>query len=137
MTSRQLLAVLMDNGITLSTRGGKLRFYPDSKVGPDLMALIKDHKTGLISLLYEYRDAIQHAFSHPSAPSDIGPDWMTDDWPDPLVPAKTVPGACDRCGSDQYEDFPIHGGQSIRRDCAQCGLTLGFSKWNPPIDRES
>lgn len=34
-----------------------------------------------------------------------------------------------RCGSQVYIDYPIHGGQSVRRDCAGCGRTRGFCKW--------
>lgn len=39
------------------------------------------------------------------------------------------PGKCPRCGSRERKDFTIHGGQSIRRDCARCGHTLGFPVW--------
>src|SRR5262245_39635927 len=36
---------------------------------------------------------------------------------------------CDRCGSDQFVETPIHNGQSTRCDCARCGLTMGFPVW--------
>lgn len=36
---------------------------------------------------------------------------------------------CSRCGSTEFTDHPIHGGQSARRDCASCGRCLGFSRW--------
>jgi hypothetical protein len=39
-----------------------------------------------------------------------------------------VPGAC-RCGSTRFLDFPIHDGQSIRRDCAQCRRFVDFVLW--------
>ena len=98
---------------------------------------IRQHEVELIELLAdpsqwdEYHDAITHAFAHPTSRSDIGPDWMTDDWPDHLAPAKPIPGACDRCGATKHKSIPIHDGRSIRRDCANCGRTHGFSEWNP------
>jgi hypothetical protein len=33
------------------------------------------------------------------------------------------------CGSTRYVDTPIHGGQSLRRNCLQCGRFLGFPVW--------
>lgn len=39
---------------------------------------------------------------------------------------------CDRCGSTEYFDTPIHEGNSVRRDCTHCGRTWGFPKWCPP-----
>ena len=40
----------------------------------------------------------------------------------------TSPQAC-RCGSQKFLDVRIHGGQSIRRDCARCSRTVGFPIW--------
>jgi len=34
-----------------------------------------------------------------------------------------------RCGSTQWRDIPIHGGRSIRRDCAACKRFLEFAVW--------
>jgi hypothetical protein len=42
--------------------------------------------------------------------------------------ADTRPAIC-RCGSRDYHDIPIHGGQSTRRDCASCGRFLAFPVW--------
>ncbi len=33
---------------------------------------------------------------------------------------------CRRCGSTRYVDVPIHGGRSIRRDCARCDAFIDF-----------
>jgi hypothetical protein len=49
----------------------------------------------------------------------------------PSLPAITP---CDRCHSTDFVDTSIHGGRSIRRDCAQCGLTIGFPMWFGKID---
>ena len=34
-----------------------------------------------------------------------------------------------KCGSTEFVDIEIHGGQSARRDCKKCGRTFGFSRW--------
>ena len=36
---------------------------------------------------------------------------------------------CHRCGSSKYVDVSIHGGRSVRRDCARCGRFVTFPKW--------
>jgi len=41
---------------------------------------------------------------------------------------------CERCGSTEFTDVPIHDGNSLRRDCAVCGRTAGFPKWQPQAD---
>jgi hypothetical protein len=38
---------------------------------------------------------------------------------------------CQKCGSEEFIDVAIHGGNSVRRDCAKCGRTMGFPVWNP------
>ena len=34
-----------------------------------------------------------------------------------------------RCGSEKFVDVKIHGGESVRRDCARCGRFFGFPVW--------
>jgi hypothetical protein len=41
---------------------------------------------------------------------------------------KAVPGRC-RCGSEKWVDVSIHGGQSVRRDCARCDRYGGHVVW--------
>lgn len=36
---------------------------------------------------------------------------------------------CYRCLSTDFQDTPIHGGHSMRRDCAKCGAFVDFPKW--------
>jgi hypothetical protein len=48
-------------------------------------------------------------------------------WGRPL--AKPVPGTCRFCKSDKWKDVSIHGGQSIRRDCARCDQFGGHVVW--------
>jgi hypothetical protein len=44
------------------------------------------------------------------------------------APAKPTTAGC-RCGSTIWRDVPIHGGQSVRRDCGGCGRFLDFAVW--------
>jgi putative DNA primase/helicase len=50
---------------------------------------------------------------------------------DPVVDA----GECDRCGSTEFVDVPIHDGQSTRRDCAKCQRFHSWPKWTPEAER--
>lgn len=36
---------------------------------------------------------------------------------------------CNNCNASIFIDYEIHGGDSVRRDCAHCGRTLCFTKW--------
>ena len=38
--------------------------------------------------------------------------------------------ACLKRGGHRFVDVPIHGGRSIRRDCAACGRFVRFTVWN-------
>lgn len=42
---------------------------------------------------------------------------------------------CRICGSTEYEDHPVHGGRSIRRDCNKCWKwdAKCKNKWHPFI----
>ena len=56
-------------------------------------------------------------------------------WPDDreLTPKSQIcelkPGSCKSCGCVETIDVPLHGGQTIRRDCSQCGAFIGFPRW--------
>jgi hypothetical protein len=142
MNAPTLLANLMSRGVTLSMSGNDIQVEaPTGELIPSDIEQIRRHKPELLNLITiptrwnDYHDAITHAFANPSNREDIGPLWMTDPdgWPGSRPPAaKPAPGTCDRCGSDQHKDFPIHGGQSIRRDCAKCGRFISWPNWNPP-----
>ncbi len=38
-------------------------------------------------------------------------------------------GSCPRCGSVRSHLVPVHGGESLRRDCSGCGRFLGNPVW--------
>lgn len=42
---------------------------------------------------------------------------------------KLANAVCERCGSREFRDFALHHGRTVRRDCADCGRTLGFPVW--------
>jgi len=44
--------------------------------------------------------------------------------------ARVNPYAVCSCGSTRWRDVPVHNGQSVRRDCRECGRFLGFPVWN-------
>ena len=35
-----------------------------------------------------------------------------------------------RCGSNEFVDIAVHGGATIRRDCARCNRFRAFVQWN-------
>ena len=55
---------------------------------------------------------------------------------DPPTPPATSSSPlveCDHCGFEKFIDTVLkhepHNGQSVRRDCARCKLTMGFPVW--------
>jgi len=36
---------------------------------------------------------------------------------------------CPKCLAMEFHDVPIHGGHSVRRDCAKCGRFIAFPIW--------
>lgn len=69
-----------------------------------------------------------HLWDSPIYRSPIGPG--------PIGQSQTsaeeipVPVLCPRCGSKQYRDVVIHSGQTIRRDCGNCGRFIDFPLWH-------
>jgi hypothetical protein len=41
---------------------------------------------------------------------------------------------CPRCKAQEHVDHEIHGGASVRRDCARCGRFRSFPKWYGVLD---
>ena len=103
MSSTELLNLLAANRITLFRDGGKLRFRgPKGACTSELRDLVAQHRDEIFCLL---------------AGSIVQPK-----------PEELPPVAC-RCGSAAFDDVPIHGGCSTRRDCAQCGRFIDYVKW--------
>jgi hypothetical protein len=108
-----LLAECSGHGIRLApTDGGGLEIdAPQGALTPDLLARLKTHKGDLLGML---RPAPKVAPALIVATRD--------------APAKPMKPVC-RCGSTTWLDVPIHGRQSVRRDCARCGRFIDFSMW--------
>lgn len=89
----------------------------------DLLQLACRHAT-LVDLR---RDEMKEAWSsHRDQPSATKSLWVDpSEWPGWLV---NLSRRC-LCGSDYGVDVPIHEGQSVRRDCAQCRKFLGWRQW--------
>ncbi len=107
MNLTPLLADVARLGIRLEARGDALRFHPRSAVTPELAERLKAHKAELLALL--------------SRPTPAEPP------AEPATPSNAPP-VC-RCGSSRWRDVPIHGGQSLRRDCGRCERFIGFPVW--------
>jgi len=139
MSGRELLRTMIANNISLDLDGEDIKITAaPGALTTELAVMLRQHKRELVEALrarrQKYHEVIAYAFANPSTREDVGPDWMTDPegWPGSKSHCEPAPDTCDRCGSDQHRDFPIHGGRSIRRDCGRCGRTLGFLKWQPP-----
>ncbi len=49
----------------------------------------------------------------------------------PVAASLDAFSTCRSCGSRTVVDEPIHGGKSLRRECADCRAFIGFPQWNP------
>ena len=106
MTTAELLTDLVVRGVEFQAREDKLGFRSARPLSSADVENIRRHKGPLLALLraegfvYRNRDADPR-------PCDV----------------------CDRCLSTESVDVPIHGGQSLRRDCVQCQRFLGWPRW--------
>ncbi|OHB70153.1 MAG: hypothetical protein A2V70_14835 [Planctomycetes bacterium RBG_13_63_9] len=85
-----------DGGLTIDA--------PQAALTPNMVARLKADKAELLALLR-------------LAPA-VEPQTM------PTMKPTTKP-VC-RCGSTVWRDVPIHDGQSVRRDCDNCGRFIKF-----------
>jgi hypothetical protein len=154
MTPANLLAECEARGIRLSPAGAARLAIdgPARALTPDLIASLKAAKLGLLALLLRPAALAAHeddrrVDARPDAAAvwQAALNWLSDD---PLFPAHVLEGmraaevrwtdmragesclapAC-RCGSTTWRDVPIHGGQSLRRDCAACRRFIKFAVW--------
>jgi hypothetical protein len=88
---------------------------PQDALTPDLLDRLKAHKAELLTLLHR--------------PLDFDIDDTPDAEPAPIIDAATTTSQICRCGSTTWRDVPIHGGESVRRDCGGCGRFIGFPVW--------
>jgi len=124
MSASTLMADLARLGIRLEARGDRLRYRPRQALTLDLVQRMKVHKQEVLTILAtsdlpETTRAAYQSFDR-SPTADHRSKAVEND--------STVP-QCGRCGHTEYRDTPIHDGQSVRRDCANCGRTYGFPVW--------
>ena len=103
MTAADLISDLHNRGVELVAEGDKLRFRPADRLTSTDLVHLRHHKPEILRRLR--LEAINRF-------ADLRPTT-----------------ACDRCGSTDFVDVPIHGGRSIRRDCERCDHFKGWSMW--------
>ena len=97
--------------LALADGGGLEIDAPKDALTPDLLSRLKAQKADLLAML------------RPAASGSPSPG------ADAQRAAQKPTGPICRCGSTTWRDVPIHGGQSVRRDCGHCGRFLEFPVW--------
>lgn len=125
MTASELLEFCRAQGVRLEPHGDKLRVFPRAAVGGTLADALASHKAELLRLLApEAKPAWPEPSHRDLAAAQVGLDAFCP----PKATAKPV-GAC-RCGCLDWVGVAIHGGASLRRDCARCGRFREFVRWH-------
>jgi hypothetical protein len=113
------LAAIHAAGGRLTLFNGSLRIDVDRELPDEVWASIATHREELIATLAGDR-----------------PIWTDDPiWPERTSEAaRLLPTAgvdcCDRCRSTETVSQQIHGGRSVRLDCAACGRFRKFTVWH-------
>lgn len=112
-----LAGLLTDRGVELRvSSGGELQLRDrEKRLTPADRDLVRHYANALADWLT--------ISIEPNGPED-----------EPSKPAADPPvdstgPRCDRCGSIEFVEVPIHEGDSVRRDCARCRRTWGFPVW--------
>ena len=159
MSVIDLMIDLRDRGIQLEADGDRLRYSPKAAMTPELAERVKAHKPELLTILTAddvraaalWQAALDLLEDDPEFPPETlaacrkaSVRWEgahpTEDRIIPTTEAAIDPDlvSCDRCGSTDYRDVPVHNGQSSRRDCAQCHRFLGWPRWyGQTLDQKS
>ncbi len=114
----EALVELNAAGGRLSIVDGRLRIDVEVELPDAVWAALERHRDELLVAVAGDRQLWD----------DAAPIWQ-DRHGDELRPPAGV-DCCDRCGSTETIDQPIHGGASVRRDCAACGRIRKFTVWN-------
>jgi hypothetical protein len=110
--THELLAECHAIGIELLVAGDDRLIIdaPQDALTPDLLGRLQAHKGELLALLK----------------SSTEPEWSE---AAATETASALAKPVCRCGSMAWRDVPIHGGESIRRDCERCQRFIDFSVW--------
>jgi len=112
MSAARLLNELSRLGVCLEVIDDKLRYSPKSIVPTTLVNEIRVYKGDLLAAL---KSCALEADKYRTEPA--------------VASAPEARRLCPRCGAKQSRDVPIHGGRSVRRDCAKCQRFLEFPVW--------
>jgi len=113
-----LARLLADRGVGLRVSpGGELQLRDrDKRLSPADRRLVRHYREPLAGWL---------AAEPPDETGDADPA------AEPIDPDAP---RCDRCGRGEFVEVAVHGGASVRRDCARCGRTWGFPVWRGEAD---
>jgi hypothetical protein len=98
---------------------GRVRVDVDQELPETVWSTLAAHREELIGSLTRGRPIW-----------DDTPIWPTRAADRDRLPSPAGIDCCDRCGSTETVDQSIHGGASVRRDCAVCGRFRKFAVWN-------
>ncbi len=120
----ELLADCDAHGIRLllADDGGLTIDAPQDALTADLLDRLKAHKAELLTRLQSTADADNEG--------------AVDSETTPLIDSKATTKAICRCGATTWRDVPIHGGQSVRRDCGRCRRFINFPVWYGALQNE-
>lgn len=143
-TTTVILQDLADLGFTLTVRDGRLFARPADGLPAGMLERLRQHKAALLERLADEpapidvsdaRAVWQAVCDRLEGDPEFTPDAIEDLRRADVRWAHTPEPAC-RCGSTTWRDVAIHGGRSVRRDCARCCRFLSFPVWhgrpNPP-----
>jgi hypothetical protein len=114
----QVLAAIDAAGGRVSIVDGRVRIDVEVELPDAVWDTLKAHREELRADLAGDRQLWD----------ETEPVWR-DHHRDTLPPPAGV-DRCDRCRSTETVDQPIHGGASVRRDCAACGRFRAFTRWH-------
>ena len=114
----EALLALHSAGGRMRVVDGRLQVDVDIELAESVWQTIKAHRGELVASLAGDRPLWGDAPIWPDRPASR-----------PAGPSPDGIDRCDRCGSTETVDSTIHGGASIRRDCAACGRFRKFTLW--------
>jgi hypothetical protein len=117
----EAMAALDAAGGRMRVVDGRLRVEVDLELPDSVWEVFKSHRDHLVAML---------AGDRPIWPEAGPPIWRDRPGDLELLPAPDGVDRCDRCRSTETVEQTIHGGRSVRLDCAACGRFRKFVVWN-------
>jgi hypothetical protein len=117
---------LVEALVAVHAAGGRLRLV-DGRVRVDVDVELPE---SVWTTLAAHREELVAIASRGGPIWDSSPIWPPRGLDRDKLPMPAGLDACERCRSTETIDQPIHGGRSVRRDCAVCGRFRKFTVWN-------